>query len=149
MTDQWESLTHRFAIGGHHGYIIVATDEHGRPLLLEIRMSKAGGVLRGLLDALGASVSLGLQHGVPLAAYVAQLQFARFEPAGWTDSEIGYAHSIVDYIARWLGLRFPATGAIERPPEAVQGETCAVCAAAMTWDRGAPCPDCGNIGPSV
>ena len=46
MTDEWRSLTHRFAIGGHHGYIIVATDEHDRPLLLEIRMAKAGGVLR-------------------------------------------------------------------------------------------------------
>ena len=107
MTDEWRSLTHRFAIGGHHGYIIVATDEHDRPLLLEIRMAKAGGVLRGLLDALATSVSLGLQKGVPLASYVDQLQFARFEPSGWTDSELGYAHSIVDYIARWLGLRFP------------------------------------------
>ena len=130
MTDEWRSLTHRFAIGGHHGYIIVATDEHDRPLLLEIRMAKAGGVLRGLLDALATSVSLGLQRGVPLASYVDQLQFARFEPSGWTDSELGYAHSIVDYIARWLGLRFPAAGAIDQPAAAIQGETCAVCAAA-------------------
>ena len=149
MTDEWRSLTHRFAIGGHHGYIIVATDEHDRPLLLEIRMAKAGGVLRGLLDALATSVSLGLQKGVPLASYVDQLQFARFEPSGWTDSELGYAHSIVDYIARWLGLRFAAAGAIDQPAAAIQGETCAVCAAAVTWEAGAPCPECGNIGPSA
>ena len=71
------------------GYVTVATDEHGRPVLLEIRMAKAGGVRRGLLDALAASVSLGLQRGVPLSAYVARLALARFEPAGWTDSELG------------------------------------------------------------
>ena len=145
MTDEWQSLTHRFAISGHKGYVTVATDEHGRPVLLEIRMAKAGGVLRGLLDALAASVSLGLQSGVPLSAYVERLALARFEPAGWTDSEVGYAHSVVDYVARWLGLRFPGAGAIEQEPEVVQGETCPVCGGAVTWEPGSPCPDCGDI----
>ena len=60
MTDEWQSLTHRFAISGRKGYVTAATDEHGRPVLLEIRMANAGGVLGGLLDALAASVSLGL-----------------------------------------------------------------------------------------
>ena len=58
----------------------VASDEHGRPVHLEIRMSRAGGVLRGLLDSLAVSVSLGLQRGVPLSGYVEQLALARFEP---------------------------------------------------------------------
>ena len=64
MTDEWQSLTHRFAISGHKRYVSVATDEHGRPDLLAIRMAQAGGVLRGLLDALAASVSLGLQRAL-------------------------------------------------------------------------------------
>ena len=85
MTDEWQALTHRFAISGHKGYVTVATDEHGRPVLLEIRMVKAGGVLRGLLDSLAASVSLGLQQGVSLSAYVERLSLARFEPAGVKD----------------------------------------------------------------
>ena len=146
MTDEWQSLTRRFAISGHKGYVTVATDEHGRPVLLEIRMAKAGGVLRKLLNALAASISLGLQGGVPLSAYVERLALVRFEPAGWTDTELGYAHSVVDYVARWLGLRFPGAGAIEPAAEVPDGETCPVCGGPVTWDPGTPCPDCGDIG---
>ena len=82
--EEWQSVTHRFVVDGHKGYVTVASDEHGRPVHLEIRMSRAGGVLRGLLDSLAVSVSLGLQRGVPLADYVDQLALARFEPSGWT-----------------------------------------------------------------
>ena len=71
-------------------------------------------MLRGLLDALAVSVSLGLQRTVPVSAYVVQLALARFKPAGWTDSQLGYAHSVVDYVARWLGLRFPDMGPLTR-----------------------------------
>ena len=77
-------------------------------------MAKADGVLRGLLDALAASVSLGLQRGVPLSDYVEQLALAQFEPAGWPDSELGYAHSGVGDVARWLRLRFPGDEAVDR-----------------------------------
>ena len=73
MTNEWQSLTHRFAINGHKGYLTVATDEHGRPVPLEIRMAKAGGVLRGLLDSLAASVSLGLRSGVLFSTHVERL----------------------------------------------------------------------------
>ena len=97
--EEWASITHRFSVGGHIGYISVAADEHGRPVLIEVRMSKAGGLLRGLLDSLAASVTLGLQRGVPLSDYVALLSLARFEPAGWTE-RMGYAHSVVDYHLR-------------------------------------------------
>ena len=148
MTDEWQAVTHRFAISGRKGYVTVATDEHGRPVLLEIRMAKAGGVLRGLLDALAASVSLGLQRGVPLSAYVEQLSLVRFEPAGWTD-RMGYAHSVVDYLFRWLGENFPGPGAIDPAAAVTDGETCAVCGNPFTWGPGEPCPDCGHIGLSA
>ena len=149
MTDEWQFRTHRFAISGHKGYVTVATDEHGRPVLLEIRMAKAGGVLRGLLDALVESVSLGLRRGVPRSAYVERLALARFEPAGWTDNEVRYLHLVVGYVARWLGLHFPGDGAIDKSEKAIQGETCPVCGGTFTWDLESPCPDCGHIGPGA
>ena len=74
--EEWQSVTHRFVIDSHKGYLTVASDEHDGPVHLDIRMSRAGGVLRGLLDSLAVSVSLGLQRGVPLAAYVEQLSLA-------------------------------------------------------------------------
>ena len=144
--EEWQSVTHRFVVDSHKGYLTVATDEHGRPVHLEVRMSRAGDVLRGLLDSLAVSVSLGLQRGVPLAAYVEQLALTRFEPSGWTPGEIGYAHSIVDYVFRWLAVKFPGPGAVDQPPEAPAGETCHVCGRPVTWSPGDPCPDCGDIG---
>ena len=143
--EEWASITHRFSVGGHIGYISVAADEHDRPVLIEVRMSKAGGLLRGLLDSLAASVTLGLQRGVPLSDYVALLSLARFEPAGWTE-RMGYAHSVVDYLFRWLGSKFPGTGAVDPPTAVPDGETCGVCGTPVTWGPGSPCPDCGDIG---
>ena len=143
--EEWASITHRFCVSGHEGFISVATDEHGRPVLVEVRMAKAGGLLRGLLDSLAASVSLGLQRGVPLSDYVALLSLTRFEPAGWTE-RMGYAHSVVDYLFRWLGEKFPGPGAVDPSPAVTDGETCAVCGGPVTWSPGSPCPDCGDIG---
>ena len=141
---EWQSVTHRFAVGGHKGYLIVAADG-GRPVHLEIRMAKAGTLLRGLLDSLAASVCLGLERGVPLSSYVDTLAHARFEPSGWTKGELGYAHSIVDYVFRWLSLRYPRADALERPPVLPDGETCTVCGMAVTWPPDDPCPECGQI----
>ena len=143
---EWTGLTHRFSVDGHKGYVTVAL-EHGRPVHLEIRMAKAGGVLRGLLDSLAVSVSLGLRHGVPLGAYVGALALARFEPAGWTGGEIGYAHSIVDYVFRWLALRWPDSDRIPGldDPAPPDGETCGVCATPRTWEPGDACPECGHV----
>ena len=69
----------------------------------------------------------------------------RFEPAGWTE-RMGYAHSVVDYLFRWLGEKFPGSGAIDPLPAVTDGETCAVCGGPVTWSPGSPCPDCGDIG---
>ncbi len=144
---EWRSLTHRFRLGGHKGYVTVAVDSDDCPVLLEIRMAKEGGTLRGLLDCLAASISLGLQQGVPLEAYVQRLAHVRFEPEGWTEGGLGYAHSVVDYIARWLALRFPQAAAAEGAAGPFEGEICRVCGAPLTWDAGTACPECGDIAP--
>ncbi len=147
---EWPSITHRFVIAGHKGYLVVAA-EHGRPVHLEIHMSKAGGVLRGLLHCLSASICLGLESGVPLSKYFDALAYQRFEPSGWSkDAELGYAHSIVDYVFRWLRRQFPRADVIDAaeaaaPPEVFAGETCSVCGAPATWGPGEPCPECGQI----
>ncbi len=146
---EWRSLTHRFSVGGHKGYVTVAVDSDDCPVLLEIRMAKEGGTLRGLLDCLAASISLGLQRGVPLEAYVQRLEHVRFEPEGWTEGGLGYAHSVVDYVARWLALRFPQAAAAGGPAGPSEGETCRVCGAPATRDAGTPCPDCGDIASAM
>ena len=141
---EWESVTHRFAVGGHKGYVIAAHDEDGRPVHIEIRMAKEGGVLRGLLDCLAASVCLGLDRGVPLSAYTTTFAHVRFEPSGYT-ADGKYAHSIVDYVFRWLRERFPAAAPPESPAAAIEGETCSVCGTPATWQPGDACPECGQI----
>ena len=98
------SVTHRFVVDGHKGYVTVA-NENGRPVHVDILLAKEGGVLRGFLRALSIAVSIGLQHGVPLAKYTERLGGMDFEPKGWT--RMGYAKSIVDYVFRWLARRFP------------------------------------------
>lgn len=150
-SSEWESVTHRFVVDRHEGYVIVAA-ENGRPVHLDIRMAKTGGVLRGLLDSLAVSVCLGLERGVPLSDYVAALAHTRFEPAGWT-KELGYATSVVDYVFRWLQTRFPRADAndpddVNQPPVLREGETCPTCGTAVTWDPGAPCPECGQLVPT-
>ena len=92
-----------------------------------------------MLDSLALSVSLGLQRGVPLAAFVEQLAVSRFEPAGWTE-RMGYSHAIVDYVYSWLALKFPGPGSVDQSAEAPDGETSRVCGCPVTWDPGAPVP---------
>ena len=126
------SVAHRFAVGGHKGYEIAAAQcDPSRPVHIEIRMAKEGGVLRGLLVCPVVSVCLGLDRGVPLSAYTDALVHVRFEPSGHTPRR--YAHSIVDYVFRWLRERFPAASAPpESAPGAIKGETCSVCGTPST-----------------
>ena len=101
------SLTHKFNIGGHEGYITVGLYPSGQPGEIFITMAKEGSTVSGLMDSFALAVSIALQHGVPLRLLCEKFEHTRFEPSGWSHNpDIGYAKSIMDYIFRWLHLRF-------------------------------------------
>jgi ribonucleoside-diphosphate reductase alpha chain len=107
LQEERASITHKFSIAGHEGYITVGLYPNGQPGEIFIRMAKEGSTVSGLMDAFATSVSLALQHGVPLRVLCEKFAHTRFEPSGWTGNEqIGYAKSLMDYIFRWLNLRF-------------------------------------------
>ncbi len=107
LPDERASLTHKFNIAGHEGYITVGLYPNGQPGEIFIRMAKEGSTVSGLMDSFATAASLALQHGVPLKVLCEKFAHSRFEPSGWTGNEhIGYAKSIMDYIFRWLQLRF-------------------------------------------
>ncbi len=102
-----QSLTHKFSVGGHEGYITVGLFEDATPGELFITMAKEGSTIGGLMDTIGTLTSMSLQYGVPLEALTSKFSHMRFEPSGWTgNQEIPNAKSVVDYIFRWLGIRF-------------------------------------------
>jgi len=101
------SLTHKFAVGGHEGYITVGLFDDGKPGELFITMAKEGSTIGGLMDTIGTLTSLSLQYGVPIEAMVNKFAHMRFEPSGWTGNpDIPNAKSVPDYIFRWLGMEF-------------------------------------------
>ena len=101
------SVTHKFSVGGHEGYITVGMYPDGRAGEIFIKMSKEGSTLSGVMDGLALTLSIGLQYGVPLKVLVDKLLNTRFEPSGITaNPNIRFATSVLDYIARWLGGRF-------------------------------------------
>jgi len=107
MPAERASVTHKFSVGGHEGYITVGLYEDGRPGEVFIKMSKEGSTLSGVMDGLALTVSIGLQYGVPLKVFVDKLLNTRFEPSGISaNPNIRFVSSVLDYIARWLGGRF-------------------------------------------
>src|SRR5204862_5813386 len=107
MPDTRMSLTHRFEIAGHEGYITVGLYEDGQPGELFITMSKEGSTIGGLMDTVGTLTSIALQYGVPLESLVKKFAYQRFEPSGFTkNSDIRHATSITDYVFRWLACQF-------------------------------------------
>lgn len=107
LPEERASITHKFSIAGHEGYITVGLYPSGQPGEIFIKMAKEGSTVSGLMDAFATSVSLALQHGVPLKVLCEKFAHTRFEPSGWTGNEqIGYAKSLMDYIFRWVNLRF-------------------------------------------
>jgi ribonucleoside-diphosphate reductase alpha chain len=107
LSAERDSITHKFSIGGHEGYLTVGKYSDGTPGEIYIKMAKEGSTLSGIMDAFALSVSISLQYGVPLRALVDKFVNSRFEPSGYTGNpQIRYAKSIVDYIGRWLGGKF-------------------------------------------
>jgi ribonucleoside-diphosphate reductase alpha chain len=166
LPDERQSVTHKFSIGGHEGYITVGMYEDGTPGEVFISMAKEGSTISGLMDSFATAVSYALQYGVPLKFFVDKFSHVRFEPSGWTGNpQVPYAKSIMDYIFRWLGAKFlgaeyaigeAGESAVLRPtePEIQQSlpfsnvvsdaPFCAECGSMMT--RNGSCYKCGNCG---
>jgi ribonucleoside-diphosphate reductase alpha chain len=107
LPDERRSITHKFSIGGHEGYMTVGMYEDGAPGELFVTMAKEGSVVSGLMDSFATSISMALQYGVPLKVLCDKFSHTRFEPSGFTGNpEIPIAKSITDYIFRWLALKF-------------------------------------------
>ena len=107
LQEERASVTHKFNVGGHEGYITVGLYPDGKPGELFITMAKEGSTVCGLMDSFACAVSIALQHGVPLKLLCEKFAHTRFEPSGWSGNpDIGFAKSIMDYIFRWLQLRF-------------------------------------------
>lgn len=107
LPDERRSITHRFMIGSHKGYITVGLYDDGKPGEIFVTMAKEGSVISGLMDSFATAVSIALQYGVPLQILVNKFVHKRFEPSGFTNNpNIRVAKSIVDYLSRWLALKF-------------------------------------------
>ena len=107
LADTRRSITHKFNVAGHEGYLTCGIYDDGMPGELFITMAKEGSTIGGLMDSLGTSTSVALQYGVPLESLVKKFTHQRFEPSGMTTNrDIPFAKSLVDYIFRWLGMEF-------------------------------------------
>jgi ribonucleoside-diphosphate reductase alpha chain len=164
LPDERRSITHKFSVAGHDGYITVGMYDDGTPGEIFVVMAKQGSVVSGLMDTVATSISLALQYGVPIKVLVDKFSHTRFEPSGFTNNpEIPIAKSIVDYIFRWLGLKFLSGGTGD-------ATTVEAAASASTTPRSSapsaasapaledherqvfqsqadapPCPECGSI----
>jgi len=166
LPDERQSITHKFSIAGHEGYITVGLYDDGSPGELFITMAKEGSTISGLMDGFATAISFALQYGVPLKFLVDKFSHVRFEPGGWTgNQQIPYAKSILDYIFRWMGARYlgPEYAVTEvgespklRPtepdpqqklpfaPVADDAPLCSECGSIMT--RNGSCYKCENCG---
>ncbi|MFH1089119.1 MAG: vitamin B12-dependent ribonucleotide reductase [Candidatus Uhrbacteria bacterium] len=107
LPDERKAITHKFQVGTFKGFITVGLYDDGNPGELFVTMAKEGSVISGLADAFATSVSIGLQYGVPLQVLVNKFVHVRFEPSGYTNNpNIRIAKSIIDYIFRWMAMKF-------------------------------------------
>jgi ribonucleoside-diphosphate reductase alpha chain len=168
LPDERRSITHKFDIAGHEGYITAGMYEDGQPGEIFITMSKEGSTISGLMDSFATAISMALQYGVPLRVLVDKFSHMRFEPSGFTKNpDIPIAKSIMDYIFRWLASKFldgeaqKEVGIIQREEEepsnkkitplvtqAPRGGAPVATISSVTslYQQDAPpCPDCGAI----
>jgi ribonucleoside-diphosphate reductase alpha chain len=167
LPDERHSITHKFSIAGHEGYITVGMYEDGKPGEIFLVMAKEGSTISGLMDAFATSISMSLQYGVPLETLVEKFSHVRFEPSGFTkNADIPYAKSITDYIFRWLASKFlsseqaqavgvqgndhtaavePRTGPVTPRPPATSPGT-AASASSVTFRSQADAPSCHYCG---
>jgi len=107
LPDERQSITHKFDIAGHEGYITVGLFEDGMPGEIFLVMAKEGSTISGFADAFAQAISYALQYGVPLSSLVDKFSHVRFEPSGMTrNPDVRFAKSIVDYIFRWMASKF-------------------------------------------
>ena len=174
LPDERRSITHKFDIAGHEGYITAGMYEDAQPGEIFITMSKEGSTISGLMDSFATAISMALQYGVPLRVLVDKFSHMRFEPSGFTKNpDIPIAKSIMDYIFRWLASKFldreaqQEVGIVKEEPEEVASkETAAskkvvpissqaprggapvasISSVTSLYQQDAPpCPDCGAI----
>ena len=170
LPDERKSITHKFDIAGHEGYITAGMYEDGQPGEIFITMSKEGSTISGLMDSFATPISMALQYGVPLRVLVDKVSHMRFEPSGFTKNpDIPMAKSIMDYIFRWLATKFldgdaqQEVGVIREEPAAEAASPKKLPALPAQAPRGGapvasissitslyqqdapPCPDCGAI----
>ena len=169
LPDERKSITHKFDIAGHEGYITVGMYEDGTPGEIFVTMSKQGSTISGLMDSFATAISFALQYGVPLQFLVDKFSHMRFEPSGFSKNpQIPYAKSIVDYLFRWMASKFLGeearreVGIIESEKnlsaksDAAHAPVATVASLRDGKDGGLrqafinqadapPCPDCGSI----
>ncbi len=170
LSDERRSITHKFDIAGHEGYIIAGMYEDGQPGEIFITMSKEGSTISGLMDSFATAISIALQYGVPLRGLVDKFSHMRFEPSGFTKNpDIPMAKSIMDYIFRWLATKFldgdaqqevgivkqeqPAeevnqkkfVSIVAQPPRGGAPVTSISSVTSLYQQDAPPCPDCGAI----
>jgi ribonucleoside-diphosphate reductase alpha chain len=174
LPDERRSITHKFDIAGHEGYITAGMYEDGQPGEIFITMSKEGSTISGLMDSFATAVSMALQYGVPLRVLVDKFSHMRFEPSGFTKNpDIPMAKSIMDYIFRWLATKFldgdaqQEVGIVRQEPEETPNQensagkkmmsissqplrggapVSSISSVTSLYQQDAPpCPDCGAI----
>ena len=173
LPDERNSLTHKFDIAGHEGYITVGLYEDGQPGELFLVMAKEGSTISGFADAFAQAISYALQYGVPLQDLVDKFSHVRFEPSGMTrNPDVRFAKSIVDYIFRWMASKFlsqdaqfrvgvnnreelvtspeqlpldVAAAAGAAPTGAVASKSISSFAAMQNQEDAPPCSTCGSI----
>lgn len=151
LPDERSSITHKFSVGGHEGYLTAGMYEDGRPGEIFIVMSKEGSVVSGLMNTVAEATSIALQYGVPLQVLVNKFSHTRFEPSGWTSNpSIPVAKSVIDYVFRWLELKFTAKKECipcrpQGPTKPFNMVTDAEQAVFLAQSDAPPCHTCGSI----